>query len=308
VLGVTGSGVNLGKGKDRITARSVIGFTYRGRNVATDWLTVDYDYLKTLDIKLLAGREFDPAYASDSVGRVIITESMAKMLGEKDPVGKLFGDDNDPGNKHQVIGVVSNFHLYSVTDEALPITMRLSHTEPIRYVFVRVAPQSLAGTMDKLQRVWKEVAPQAEFMGSFLDQNVDAWYEEEERLSQVFSVAAGLAIALSCLGLFAVALLVIEQRTKEIGIRKVLGASITGIILTLSKGFVKLVLIALALALPLAWFLVQQWLKHYPVRTEVSGWVFAGVGVAALLIALGTVSFHTFKAALANPVKALRSE
>ena len=308
VLAVTGSGVNLGKGKDRITVRSVVDFKYRGKKVASDWLVVDYDYLKTLHIKLLAGREFDPAYASDSVGRVIITESMAKMLGEKDPVGKLFGDDEDQGTKYQVIGVVSDFHLYAVTSESLPITMRLSHTDPIHYVFVRVAPQSLAGAMDKLQRAWKEVAPQTEFMGSFLDQNVDAWYESEKMLSQVFSLAAGLTIVLSCLGLFAVALLVIEQRTKEIGIRKVLGASITGIILTLSKGFVKLVLIALAVALPLAWFLVQQWLNHYPVRTEVSGWVFAGVGAAALLLALGTVSFHSIKAALANPVKALRSE
>lgn len=308
VLAVTGSGVNLGKGKDRVTVRSVVGFTYQGRKVASDWLVVDYDYLKTLDIKLLAGREFDPAYASDSVGRVIITESMAKMLGEKDPVGKVFGDDDDPGTKYQVIGVVPNFALYSVTDESLPITMRLSHTDAIHYVFVRVAPQSLAGAMDKLQRAWKEVAPQTEFMGSFLDQNVDAWYEEEERLSQVFSLAAGITIVLSCLGLFAVALLVIEQRTKEIGIRKVLGASVPGIVFTLSKGFVRLTLIALAVALPLAWLGLRQWLTHYPVRTEISPWVFAGVGVAALLIALGTVSFHSIKAALANPVKALRSE
>ncbi|MBD0260029.1 MAG: ABC transporter permease, partial [Cytophagales bacterium] len=154
----------------------------------------------------------------------------------------------------------------------------------------------------------EEVAPQAEFMGSFLDQNVDAWYESEVQISRMFSLASALTIVLSCLGLFAVALLVTEQRTKEIGIRKVLGASITGIVFTLSKGFVRLVLIALVVALPLAWFLVQKWLQNYSVRTEVNGWVFAGVGVAALLIALGTVSFHSIRAALANPVKALRSE
>ncbi len=304
VLAVTGSGVNLGKGKDRVTSRSVVGYTHRGRKVSSDWLLVDYDYLKTLNMKLLAGREFDPAYASDSLGRIIITESMAKMLGEKDPVGKFFGDNNE----HQIIGVIPDFHLYSVTNEALPITLHISHSEPIHYVFVRVAPQSLAGAMDKLQSVWKDVAPQAEFMGSFLDQNVDAWYESEEKLSQMFSLASALTIVLSCLGLFAVALLVVEQRTKEIGIRKVLGASIGGIVVTLSKGFARLVLIALAIALPLAWFLVGQWLKNYSVRTEVSGWVFVGVGVAALLLALGTVSFHSIKAALANPVNSLRSE
>jgi ABC-type antimicrobial peptide transport system permease subunit len=304
VVAITGSGVNLGKGKDRVTVRSSVDFPYKDKQVSTDWLLVDYDYLKTLDIKLLAGREFDPAYATDSLGRVVITESMARQMGEKQPVGKVFGDKGE----HQIIGVVPDFNLYSVTNEALPITMRISHSDPIHYIFVRMAPQSLAGAMDKLAGVWKEVAPQAEFKGSFLDQNVDAWYETEERLSQVFSLAAGITIVLSCLGLFAVALLIIEQRTKEIGIRKVLGASIPGIIVTISRGFAKLVLIALAIALPLAWFGLRQWLANYTIRTEISPWVFAGVGVGALLIALGTVSFHSIKAALANPVKALRSE
>jgi ABC-type antimicrobial peptide transport system permease subunit len=124
----------------------------------------------------------------------------------------------------------------------------------------------------------------------------------------MFSLAAGITILLSCLGLFAVALLIIEQRTKEIGIRKILGASIPGIILAISRSFIKLVLIALAIALPLAWLGLREWLAQYTIRTEISPWVFAGVGVAALLIALGTVSFHSIKAALANPVNALRSE
>jgi len=304
VVAITGSGVNLGKGKDRVTVRSSVDFPYKGRQVSTDWLLVDYDYLETLNIKLLAGRAFDPAYAADSLGRVVITQSMARQMGEKQPVGKVFGDKGE----HEIIGVVPDFNLYSVTNEALPITLRISHSEPIHYIFVRVAPQGLAGAMDKLAGAWKEVAPQTEFMGSFLDQNVNAWYETEERLSQMFSLAAGITIVLSCLGLFAVALLLTEQRTKEIGIRKVLGASVPSIIVAVSRGFVKLVLIALGIALPLAWFGLRQWLAHYTVRTEISPWLFAGVGAAALLTALGTVSFHSVKAALANPVKALRSE
>ena len=162
--------------------------------------------------------------------------------------------------------------------------------------------------MDKLRDVWAEVAPQAEFLGTFLDENVDAWYRDEAQLSQILSLASGVAIVLSCIGLFAIALLMIEQRTKEIGIRKVMGASIPSIVLLLSRNFIKLVLIALCIAVPLAWFGMQTWLDNYAYRITISPWVFVGVGLSAVLIALLTVSFQSIKAALMNPVKSLRSE
>lgn len=309
VLTITGAGVNLGKGKDRITSRSTLGYTYRGKQISTDVLLVDYDYFKTLNIKMLAGRDFNRAYASDSLNRVIITESMARQIGEKSPVGKLLGDDDETaGNKSQIIGVVPDFQLYSVADGTRPITIHLSATEPIRYIFVRVAQPDLIRSMEMLKQTWGEVAPQSEFMASFLNQNVAEWYENESRMAQVFSLAAGIAILLSCIGLFAVAILVIEQRTKEIGVRKILGASVFGIVLLLSRDFVKLVLIALAIGLPLAGFGLQQWLNNYAIRIELSVWIFAGVGVAAILIALVSVSFQTIKAALTNPVTSLRSE
>ncbi|GAB4016368.1 ABC transporter permease [Spirosoma migulaei] len=309
ILAISGTGVNLGRGKDHVSSRSTMGFSYKGRKVSSDLLLIDFDYLKTLSIKPIAGRDFDRTYATDSVKRVIITASMAKMMGESNPVGVLMGDDADSSNtKSQIIGVVPDFHLYSLADEAKPITMYLSHDEPIRYIFVRVTPQSLAGTMDKLKDVWKEVAPQSEFIGTFLDENVDAWYQNEEQLSRICSLASSIAILLSCLGLFAVAMMIIEQRTKEIGIRKVMGASLANIIVTLSQDFVKLVLIALVIALPLAWFLMKTWLDNYLEHITISVWVFAGVGLAAVLIALATVSFQTVKAALVNPVKSLRSE
>lgn len=309
VLAITGSGINLGRGKDRVTARGVVGFTYKGRPISTDWLLVDYDYLKTLNIKPVAGRDFDRAYASDSANHLIITQSMAKMMGEKNPVGALLGDDADTtGTKSRIIGVVPDFQLYSVADEAKPITLHLSNIEPIHYIFVRVTPQSLAGSMEKLKQAWAEVAPQSAFLGSFLDENIDAWYQNEERLSQVLSLASGIAILLSCIGLFAIALLLIEQRTKEIGIRKVMGASVPGIVLLLSRDFIRLVLIALCIAIPAAWFGMQQWLNSYAHRIIISPWVFVLVGLSAILIALLTVSFQSIKAALTNPVKSLRSE
>lgn len=309
VLAITGTGVNLGKGKDRVSSRTTFGFTYKGKEISTDWLLVDYEYLKTLQIPLLAGREFDQAYAADSLNRVIITENMAKMMGEKDPVGMSFRNDTDTaGANYQIIGVIPDFHLYSLANGIIPITMHLSHAEPIHYIFVRVSPQSLKSAMYKMEKIWKEVAPQSEFMGSFLDENIDAWYQDEEMLSRIFSLASGIAIVLSSVGLFAIALLVMEQRTKEVGIRKVLGASTVNIIFILSKDFIKLVLVALCIAVPLAWLLMHKWLEDYPYHIDISLWVFIGVGLAAILIALATVSFQSIKAALANPVKSLRSE
>jgi putative ABC transport system permease protein len=307
VLALTGTNVNLGRGKDRVKTRTTVDFTTKGSKISTDVLLVDYDYLKTLHIKLVAGRDFDRSYAADSAKRVLISQSMAKKIGEKNPVGLFLGDDST-GVKSQIIGVVPDFQLYSVTDEVNPITMHLSNTEPIHYVFVRVSPQSLAGSMEKMKKVWTEVAPQSEFMGSFLDENVDAWYQNEAQLSEVLSLASGIAILLSCIGLFAIALLMIGQRTKEIGVRKVLGASVPGIVLLVSRDFVKLVLIALCIAVPLAWFGMQAWLDNYSYRIDISPWVFVAVGLSAILIALITISFQSVKAALMNPVKSLRSE
>jgi putative ABC transport system permease protein len=307
IVALTGSRVNLGVGSDGSTSRSVIGFTYKEKEVTTDLLQVDYDYLKTLNIKLLAGREFDPAYPTDTLDRVVISESMAKMIGETDPVGKYFQTDT-AGAKIQIIGLVPDFNLYSTKSEKKPITMHLSHSSGLSYIFVRVTPQSLSVSMEKLKKVWNEITPESEFKGTFLDENTNNWYREEERLSQVFSLASGIAILLSCLGLFAVALIVIEQRTKEIGVRKVLGASITTLVLVLSRDFVKLVFVSILISTPLAWFLMQQWLDNYSYRVEINPLVFVGVGIAAILVAVVTVSFQSIKAALMNPVRSLKSE
>jgi putative ABC transport system permease protein len=307
VVSITGSGVNLGRGKDKVTSRATFGFSYKDKQVDTDWLLIDYDYLKTLNIKLLGGREFDPAYAADSTNRVIITESMARAIGNPNPVGSFFETDTT-GTRFQVIGLVPDFQLYSVSQKKMPITMHLSGSEPINYVFVRVTPHQLAGTMDKLKAAWREVAPTSEFQGTFLDENVNAWYRDEEMMTQIFSVAATITILLSCLGLFALALLVIEQRTKEIGIRKVMGASLANVVFLLSRDFVKLVLIALVIAIPLAWFGMQQWLQQYAYRIEINILMFAGVALAAIVIALATVSYQCIRAALMNPVESLRSE
>ena len=304
VVSVSGSGVNIGAGLDGSSSRQMYGFIHNKRDVQCDWLRVDFDYLKTLGIKLVQGRDFSPSFGMDTVSSVLITQSMAKQLGESNPVGKFIKPDN---KSFQIVGVVSDFNLYSLHQKAEPITLEMN-SGPISYALVRVAPQNLATAMTMVKAAWKEIAPKQEFIGSFLNENTDRWYKREQRLSSIFSTAAGIAILLSCMGLFAVALLTIEQRTKEIGVRKVLGASVVSIVTLLSKGFLKLVLIAILIASPIAWWAMTRWLADFAYKIDIAWWVFAVTGLLAVGIALLTVSFQSVRAALMNPVKSLRNE
>lgn len=183
-----------------------------------------------------------------------------------------------------------------------------SKSFPVGYIFVKINNRNVPQTMALLERTWKKIAPENEFLGSFLDENTSRLYRKEDRFYQIFITAAGLAIVLSCIGLFAIAVLAMTQRTKEIGIRKVLGASVSQIVTLLSKDFLKLVLIAFVIAVPIAWYAMNRWLQDFAYKINVSWWIFAIAGVLALMIALLTVSFQAIKAALANPVKSLRSE
>lgn len=307
VVSITGTSINIGRGLDGSSRRSRVGFTYKDREISSNWLRVDYDYLQTLGIKLLRGRDFRRQYTTDSSTAVIVTASFAKQLGEKEPVGTFFQIDS-AGVKYQIIGLIPDFHLYALRDKINPVAMHLSQKTEVQYLMVRVAPQNMVSTLETLKHEWRHIAPKSEFQGSFLDENTDRWYKKEERLSQMFSLASGIAILLSCLGLFAIALLTIEQRTKEIGIRKVLGASVTSIVTLLSSDFLKLVLIAIVIATPLAWYAMNAWLQDFAYKVDMEWWIFAGAGLLAIGIALLTVSFQSIKAALMNPVKSLRSE
>ncbi|MBO0948237.1 ABC transporter permease [Fibrella forsythiae] len=305
IAAVSGSGVNIGAGLDGSSSRMMFGFLYGKRDITCDWLRIDTDYLKTMGIKLLQGRDFSPAYSTDSSSSVLITQSMAKALGEANPVGKFIKPDN---KTYQIVGVVNDFNLYSLHQEAKPIALQMQAAAPIQYILVRVNPQNLTGAMETIKRAWKTVAPKQEFIGSFLDENTDRWYRKERRLSTIFSAAAGIAILLSCMGLFSIALISIQQRTKEIGIRKVLGASVGSIVSLLSKDFLKLVVIAILIASPLAWVGMSNWLADFAYRIDIPWWIFVLSGVTTLVVALLTVSFQSIKAALMNPVTSLRSE
>ncbi|GAB3542285.1 ABC transporter permease [Spirosoma fluminis] len=304
IVSVSGSGVNIGAGLDGNSSRMMYGFTYNKRDVRCDWLRVDFDYLKTLGVKLVKGRDFSSTFGTDTVSSVLISESMAKQLGESNPIGKFIKPDQKP---FQIVGVISDFNLYSLHQKAEPITLQMTDGS-VNYVLIRVAPQNLTSAMSEVKAVWKDIAPKQEFQGSFLDENTDRWYKREQRLSTIFTTAAGIAILLSCMGLFAIAVLSIEQRTKEIGVRKVLGASVTSIVSLLSRDFLKLVLIGIVIASPVAWWAMREWLTNFAYQIDMPWWVFIVAGGLAVLIALLTVSYQSIKAALTNPVKSLRSE
>ncbi|GAB3909572.1 ABC transporter permease [Larkinella knui] len=307
VLSVTGAYKNFGRGLDGSTVTSIVGFEHKNKVVRSHWQPIDYDYLKTLDIKLLAGRDFSRKYATDTTTSVIINETMAKELGEKNPVGTLL-NVNDGEPPLVVIGVVKDYHHESLKKTVQPNTLLMNQEWPIGYVLVKIAPDNVPATMAVLKRAWEDVAPKSEFQGSFLDENTDRQYQSEEQMAKLFITAAGVAIVLSCMGLFAIAIMIMAQRTKEIGVRKVLGASVASIVALLSKDFLKLVLVGIVIASPLAWWLMNQWLQEYAFKIDIEWWVFALAGLLAIVIAFVTVSFHSIKTALMNPVKSLKTE
>ncbi|HEY4110222.1 FtsX-like permease family protein [Puia sp.] len=308
ILSVSGANINLGRGTDHRTVHIGTGFTYKGRDVNTLRAMVDYDYLKTIGVKLLDGRDFAPGYATDTVNNVVISESMAKQLQEKDIVGKTIVLDSAKHSGWHVVGVFPDYHLYTMAEAVEPLTLTINLNDEIPYVFIKTSGRDLIGTMDAVKREMAQLEPGQEFKGSFVDDNVNDWYSDERGASMIFSIAAGIAILLSCSGLLAMVLLIIQQRVKEIGVRKVLGASVGSISLLVSREFVGLVGLAVVIATPIAWFAIHSWIQHYPYRIGVTFGDFLLVGVVAIGFALVTIGFNTVRAARQNPVAALRSE
>lgn len=310
VVGITGSSNNIGIGEDHSSTASAMGFDYKGKPIMTHLTTVDYDYLKTMGIKLVAGREFSPNFTSDTAtesdGNVIVTESMAKQFGVPNALGLTMTDTSGP--KWTIVGIIPDFHLYSMHQEAVPATLMMNKHNNLAYLFVKVKTSNPTQAMQTVRAVYKTIEPDNLITPSYITENTLRWYEKEQRLSTIFFTSAAIAVLLSCLGLFAIVSLVMQQRRKEIGVRKVLGASITQITSLLSKDFLVLVLIAFLIATPVAWYFLDQWLQNFPYRITITWWIFPLAGIVVLLIALITISVQTIKASLANPVKSLRTE
>ena len=304
ILSVTGADNNLGRGRDGSSSTSKWRFDYKERSIGTNVLTVDHDYLKTLDIPLVSGRSFSKEYGADSLS-IVINEAMAKELNEKDPLSVKIQEDEGP---YTVIGVLKDYHFQNINREIEPLTLFMNQERDLYYAYVKVSPAAIAESYDAIKAVWGKVEPQAEFLGSFLDENVDRTFRREKTMATIITSGSVLGILLSCIGLFAMSMLVVTQRTKEIGVRKVIGASVSSITLLLTKDFLKLVGFAFIIAVPLAWFFLNNWLESYPFRITLNPLYFIVAGFLAMLIAFLTVGARTVRAASANPVKSLRTE
>ena len=269
-----------------------------------NFVATDHDYIKTFEMEIVAGRDFSREFSTD-VENYIVNEAAVRKMGLQDPVGKLFSIWEDRGT---IIGVVKDFHNRPLSLEITPMVITLRTNWPPSVIFIRIRPENVARTMDMIKETWGRFAPGQPFEPAFLDENYEDLYRSDRRMGLVFRNFAGLGIFISCLGIFGLAAFTAEQRTKEIGVRKVLGASTAGIVSLLSREFLVLVTVANLIAWPSGYFLTNRLLRNYAYRTDIPIWIFLGAGILAYLIALLTVGYQAFKAARTEPVHALRYE
>ncbi|MDJ1493944.1 ABC transporter permease [Cytophagaceae bacterium DM2B3-1] len=270
---------------------------------------VDYDYIQTMGMQIIKGRDFDKQLQTDSSG-IIINETAAKLFGYSNPIGRRISALTDfktqQTRAYTIVGVVKNFNFESLRQNIGAVCFTLGNAPG--NVSFRLNTANISATISKIEAKWKTIAPGQPFNYQFMDEAFTNVYQSEQKVGKLFITFALLAIFIACLGLFGLSAYSAEQRTKEIGIRKVLGASISNIVALLSKDFLKLILIANGIAFPLAYWAMSTWLQDFAFKVNIQWWVFLIAGIAALLIALLTVSFQAIKAALINPVKSLRSE
>ncbi len=269
---------------------------------------IDENYIPLMGMELIKGRNFSKEYGTDSTA-MIINETVAQLLGPGDPIGKkIYTNDGGPNTTvaYTVIGVVKNFNYNSMREKIGPLCFELGNANWAAAFKVKGA--NAAPVMKAVQQIWREMAPSVPFEYKFLDETFNQMYKAEQRAGRITLVFSLLAIFVACLGLFGLASYMAEQRTKEIGVRKVLGADVPNIVAMLSKDFLRLVLVAAVIGIPLAWLGMSRWLQDFAYRSTLPAWVFLAATVLALLIALLTVSFQAIRAALANPVNSLRSE
>ena len=269
--------------------------------------TVDYDYVKTLGMQIIEGRNFSRNFGSDSTG-VIINETTAKLLAYPDPLGKKIYRTGQNNNllSYNIIGVVKNFNYESLRQNIGPLCLLLGRSDGL--AMFKISTGNIKDLTGQIENKWKKMAPGMPFSYRFLDDSFNDMYRTEQRLGTVVLTFSVLAILIACLGLFGLVAFITEQRTKEIGIRKVLGASVQGIVQLLSRDFVKLVVFGFLIAAPLGWYLMHTWLEDFVYRIDISWWIFLLAAGMAIFIALATVGFQAIRAALMNPVKSLRSE
>jgi ABC-type antimicrobial peptide transport system permease subunit len=266
----------------------------------------DNDYVPTYKLQLVAGRNLQP---SGPTTEFLVNESFVKSLGLKKPEDILNKEISimDGVIKCPVVGVLKDFNNRSLRNNLTPLLIATNATM-YRQAAIKLATTNISSTMESIKKIWQQTFPDYVYEYRFLDDTIASFYKQETQLSQLYKIFAAIAIFLSCLGLYGLASFMAVQRIKEVGIRKVLGATAANIVYLFSKEFIILIAIAFLIATPLAWYFMHQWLQDYAYRINISPWLFVAGGLAAIIIALATISFQAIKAAVANPVKSLRTE
>lgn len=277
-----------------------------------DLYAADYDFVSTLGMKVVTGRDFSREFPSDTTFGALVNESMVKRMSWENPIGKKFvfsdGNPDTPDNERTVVGVVKDYHQNSLYDPIEPLMILMAPRNG--FVFVRTEEGDVRKSLAAIESAWKEIFPTYTFEYDFLDADFNSQYKADEKRSQIFTAFSGLTIVIACLGLLGLAAFTTEQRTKEIGVRKVIGASVQNLVVLISREFFLLVGIGMIVAFPLAWFFTNDWLQNFAYRIELKGeWpTFILSALLAFIITLMTVGFHVVRAASANPVKSLRDE
>ncbi len=274
---------------------------------------VDAGYLKTLNMKPVAGRLFSEEFPGDTSNRMVLNETAVREIGLGNPQEalnkKVYFDYQGTQYAFEIVGVVKDFHFEDMHLPITPYGYRVNNTnDQFNYMMVHAKPGDMASLLKSIEASWHKLNPNEPFEYSFLDEDFQKNYEAENRLASIVSYFTVIAILICCLGLFGLATFSAEQRIKEIGVRKVLGASVSGIVGLLSKDFLKLVAVAILIASPLAWYVMHKWLQDFAYRINISWWVFLLAGIIAAVIAFVTISLQAIRAANANPVKSLRTE
>ncbi|MFQ5753764.1 MAG: ABC transporter permease, partial [bacterium] len=300
-----------------VTASSQLPVYFGNFTMSVDWETkgadesflintsfVDYNFIDIFNIQLVQGRNFSKEYSTDQGYAYLVNEAAVKKMGLKSPAGKRFSIWNREG---VIIGVVKDFHFRSLHKEIEPLALMVMPGD-YDYLFAKINSGHIFNTVQFIKKIWRKFAPDEPFQYAFLDETIDRLYRSEQQTGRMMTYFAALALFISCLGLFGLVSYMAQTRTKEIGVRKVLGTSVANITKLLTADFTKWILISNLIAWPIAWYVMNKWLQSFAYRINVSWWIFVLAGGLALVIALLTVSYQAIKTATANPLEALRYE
>jgi hypothetical protein len=295
--------------KPSFTSWSSSGFDWEGKDptlkVDVTYMGADDGYVETMGMTIVQGRNFSKEFPADKKESFLINEELARLMGHEDPIGKSFSFWDQKG---KIVGVIKDFHFQPLSRRIEPLIIHYAELEWTNFLFLRVAPEGISETVRTVQGIWEKILPDIPFSYQFLDEDFARMYRSVEQTGILLKIFTGMAILVACLGLFGLASFAAEQRTKEIGIRKVLGASRPEIVALMCREFLVLIGLANLIAWPVAYFAASDWLKNFAYRTQIPAFFFVGALITSLAVGLMTVIYKAIRVASANPVKALKYE